>query len=94
VAPGHDPFGDGGNLLRRLPRPENHFREALAADAMVVDARESQILEWRLAQNLKELPLGFLRRDGAGADVAEQAGELGAGHVLERFDFAATPALT
>ena len=42
---------------------------------MVVDAGEAEVLERCLAQKLKELVLGRLRREGPGADVAQEAAE-------------------
>jgi hypothetical protein len=50
----HDPFGDRGDLLRRLARAENHLGKSLAGPAMVVDAGKPQVLERGLAQILKE----------------------------------------
>ena len=59
---GDDAFGDGGDLIRRLSRPENDFRESLPDGAVMVDSGESQVLEWCLAQKLKEAVVGSLRR--------------------------------
>ena len=55
MAGGDDAFGDGGDLFRRLPRPEDDLRTTLPQCAMVVDAGEAKILERGLAQILKQL---------------------------------------
>src|SRR3954470_4118548 len=49
VAGGDDAFGDAGDLVRRLARAENHFRESLTGAPVVVDPGESQVFEGGLA---------------------------------------------
>jgi hypothetical protein len=90
---GDDARGDGRDLFRRLPRPENDLRTTLPDRPMVIDAREAKIFKWGLAQILKQLVLGHLRGEGPGANIAEDAQKLGAGHLPDCFDFGATPAL-
>ena len=70
---GDDALGDGGDLLRRLSRPKNDFRTPLPQRAMVIDAGEAQVLERGLAQILKKAVLSDLRREGAGANVGQEA---------------------
>ena len=50
----------------------------------MVDARESQILEGALAQELKERLECSLRRASAGADLVEQGAELLPVHCAKR----------
>ena len=57
---------------------------------MMVDAREAQIFERRLAQELKEAVAGRLRRERSGMDVSEKCLQLGAGHSPDCFDFVAS----
>ena len=76
VVGGDDPLGDRGNLLRRLARPENDFRKALAKCAMMIDAGEAQIFEGRLAQNLKDPVLRRLRCNVSGGHLLEEDGKL------------------
>ena len=51
---GDDALGDGGNLGRRLAEAEDDFGKSLPQCSVVVDAREAQVFERRLAQKLKE----------------------------------------
>ena len=90
---GDDALGDGGDLFWRLPRAKNDFGDPLAHRAMMVDAGEAQVFERRLAQKLKETVVGCLRRERSGADVSEERGQVGAGHLPDCFDFAPSPAL-
>ena len=90
---GDDALGDRRDLFWRLSRAKNDFRYALPNRAMMVDASEAQIFERRLAQELKETIVGRLRRERSGMDVSEERGQVGAGHLPDCFDFAATPAL-
>ena len=82
-----------GDLFWGLSRAKNDFRHSLPQRAMMVDAREAQIFERRLAQILKEAVLGCLRRERSGTDFGEKRLQLGAGHLPDCFDFGATPAL-
>jgi hypothetical protein len=49
---------------------------------MVVDARETQVFEGRLAQKLKEAVLGDLEWKRPGAYLSEKGLQFGAGHSL------------
>ena len=49
VAGGDDALGDGGDLFWGLAQAENDFRHSLPQRAMVIDAREAEIFERRLA---------------------------------------------
>ena len=93
VTGGDDACGDGGDLFRRLARPENDLRTPLPERPMVIDAGEAKVLKRGLAQILKQLVLGDLRGEGPGANLAQDAQKLGAGHLPDCFDFGATPAL-
>jgi hypothetical protein len=61
VAGGHDAAGDGCDLLRCFAEPENNLGKALPGSPVVVDARESQVLERGLAYKLKESDVRRLR---------------------------------
>jgi len=52
VARGNDSLGNRRDLRGSLALPEDHFGEALAQAAMVIDPGETQVLEWCLAQKL------------------------------------------
>ena len=91
---GDDALGDGGDLFRRLSRPKNDLRASLPERAMVVDAGEAQVFERGLAQILKKAVLGDLRREGAGANVAQERSSSSARVMSpDCFDFGASPAL-
>ena len=45
MAAGDNALGNGGNLVCRLAKAEDHFREALALRALVVDAGETQVFD-------------------------------------------------
>ncbi len=49
VPGGDDASGDGGDLFRRFPRPENDLRTTLPERPMVIDASEAKVLERCLA---------------------------------------------
>jgi hypothetical protein len=72
MAGGHDPLGDRGHLLSALPRSEHHFRKTLSNGPVVIYAREPEVLERRMAQNLKEALMRSLRRKGTGVHLVEQ----------------------
>ena len=57
-----DARGNGGNLIRALSRPENHFGEPLSDPPVMIDASEAEVFERRLAQNLKDALVRRLRR--------------------------------
>ena len=79
-----------GDLVGRLSLAEDDFGKSLADVAVMVDAGKSQILEGFLAQELKELLVGCLRRGGAGLHLVEQGAQLLAIHRakwLKGFDF-------
>jgi hypothetical protein len=75
MAGGHDPRGNGGNLLGSLPRTKNYFRKPLPDAAVMIDAREAQIFEGGLAYKLKEPVLRGLRRKRAALDVIQKRAE-------------------
>ena len=72
---GHDAVGDGGDLLRGLSWAENDLWKALPGAAVVVDAGEADVLERRLAQKLKDVLVGSLRRSGPGLNLLEEGPE-------------------
>jgi hypothetical protein len=76
VARGDDPRGDGGNLGGTLALAEDDFGKTLPDVAVVVDAREVEILVRLLAQKLKESLVCRLRRDRTGTDIVEQGAKL------------------
>jgi hypothetical protein len=82
-------FGDGGDLIWRLSRPKNYFREALARPAVVVDAGETQVLVRGLAQKLKDEVVRSLRRQLARLDALEEDAQLVTIHCprSQAFDF-------
>jgi hypothetical protein len=72
VSAADQPFGDGSHLTWSLPLPEHDFGEPLARGSMVVDARESEVFEWALAQNLKEAVMRRLRCNFTAAHLVEK----------------------
>ena len=77
VAGGDDALGNRGDLRRSLALAEDHFGKSLADAAVVIDAREAQVLERRLAQNIE----GAARAPPQASalpdrDVVEQGAEL------------------
>jgi len=68
----HDARGNGGNLIRALSRPENHFGEPLADPPVMIDASETEVFEGGLAQNLKDALVRRLRRKAARLDVLKE----------------------
>jgi hypothetical protein len=71
-----DAVGDGRNLDGRLAGAIDNFRKSLAQMAVMIDAREAQILERRLAQKLKKSFLSRLRRCRSCLNLVEQGSEL------------------
>ena len=67
-----DAFGNGGDLVRALSRPENHLRKALPDDTVMIDSRKSNVFEGCLAQNLKDAVVRRLRRKLARPDILQQ----------------------
>ena len=55
------PFGNRGDLRWSFPLPEHDLRKSLPRRPMMVDAREPQVFERPLAQNLKEAVVRGLR---------------------------------
>jgi hypothetical protein len=53
MSPLDDPRRNGRNLLSRLTQPEDHFRKSLTDRAVMVNPRESNVLE-RLTLHLTE----------------------------------------
>jgi hypothetical protein len=76
--------GDGCDLSGSLALTENDFRKTLAGLAMLVDSREPEVLEWLLAQDLKELRVRSLRRKISRTDVIEERAKLLAVHTSAR----------
>jgi hypothetical protein len=72
----HDPSGDGRDLIGRLSRPKNDFREALTYPPVVVHPGETEVLERRLAYKLKEAFLRGLRRKRADLDSFQERAKL------------------
>src|SRR5262245_29656567 len=79
-----DAFGDRGDLLRALSRPENNFRKALSCPSLVIHAGEAEVLERSLAQILKESVLRRLRCNGAAANLFEEGLEFVARHAVRK----------
>ena len=52
VAGGHDPLGNGGDLLGGLARAEHDFRESLADGAVVIDSGEARGLRTATGANI------------------------------------------
>ncbi len=72
VAAGGDALGDGGNLVGRLAGAEDHLRESLAEGAVVIDAREPQILEGKFPEETGEPALGLGKVELAGLNLLEE----------------------
>jgi hypothetical protein len=86
-----------GDLVGRLALSEHDFGKSLADVAVMIDAGESQILKGFLAQELKELLVGCLRRGSAGLHRVKQGAQLLAIHRakwLKGFDFALSWTIT
>jgi hypothetical protein len=66
VTSADDSFGDGCDLFWGLSRPKNHLRGPLADLAVMVDAREPEVLEGSLAQILNDTVQRCFRSCGAG----------------------------
>ncbi len=47
------PPGDSGHLVRRLALPENHFGQAVAQAAMMIQLRVAQVLERQVPHPLE-----------------------------------------
>jgi hypothetical protein len=83
----HDVRRNLRNLAGRFPLSEHDFREALTGVAVMVDAREPQVLVRLLAQELKERLESCLRREVARTDPAEEVVELLTVHRAKRLEF-------
>jgi len=97
VSPADQAFGYRGDLVWRFSEPEDHFGETLPGRAVMVDARETEIFEWPLAQNLKEAVLRGLRCYVTAAHLVEKGPQLlpvHRGKCLEIVDFATTSTVT
>ena len=81
---GDDSLGDCGDLLGSLSGTENDLWKALPGPAVVVDSGESDVLERRLAQKLKDVLVGSLRRSGSRLDLLEEGPEFVTRHAAER----------
>ncbi len=75
-----DALGNGRDLRRSLSLAEDNLRESLAEASMVVDFRESEVLERGLAQILKQPDLRSLRCNGSRGDLVKQGAKLQAVH--------------
>ena len=73
---------------------EDDFGEALTGVALVIDAREAQVVVRRLAQNLKEPILRRLRGYTPGADIVEKGPNLVTIHQAGQVDFGPTWTIT
>jgi hypothetical protein len=60
-----DSLSDSGNLLRGLSWAKDDLGESLTQASMVIDTREPEVFERRLAQELKEAVVRCLRRNRA-----------------------------
>ena len=85
VLPGRDdPLRDGRDLRRGLAWAEDDLGKTLPNASMVVDAGEPEVLERRVAQELKEAGMRGLRRQGAGLHLFEEAFQLESRHCGKR----------
>ena len=63
-----------------LPKPEDDFGKAMADRAVVIDAREAEVLERAAAKGIEKPALGIGRVARAGGDVAEKLAKFGRIH--------------
>jgi hypothetical protein len=76
----NDALCDGGDLVRTLAWTEDYFWKSLPERSMVVDSREADVLEWRLAQKLKKPSMRLLRCQTLSLDVFEERADVAPVH--------------
>ena len=69
---------DGRNLIGSFPRSENNFRHAVAKSAVMIDLRESEILEGKMPHALHS----GVDAGRSSADIFEQRAQLILVHTL------------
>ena len=67
---------NGSKLRRRLASSEHDLREPLTHGAVMIDARETEVLEWRPTQHVYQLRLCLRDRERAPLDLLEDGSNL------------------
>jgi hypothetical protein len=77
---GDDACGDGRDLGRSFAYAEDHLGEALSQGAVMIDAREAEVLERRRLERSGNPGRGRVGIDLAIAHAIEELPEFGDGH--------------